>query len=185
MKNGVRLEHVTPIMITSMHLGLLKIRTINMTDLTALEWDGEYTSFRQMFREIYQNSCKGKMVVWVADLSKIGLIGQVFIQLNSSNTNLSDGNHRAYIFGFRVKQAFQGLGVGSELLVSAEADLKQRNYSWVNLNVGKNNHKTQCFYEKRGYYFIGEDEGRWSYLDEDGQCHDVHEPSWRMEKHFT
>jgi len=40
---------------------------------------------------IFQNSGQGKAVMWAADLNGEGLIGQLFVQLNSSRKELADG----------------------------------------------------------------------------------------------
>ena len=120
--------------------------------------------------------------MWAADLPGKDLIGQLFVQLNSARKELADGKARAYIYGFRVKPLYRGLGVGSRLLQIVEADLGQRNFSWASLNVGQDNPDALRFYQRYGYQVVAAEPGRWSYLDEQGRRHNVHEPAWRMEK---
>jgi ribosomal protein S18 acetylase RimI-like enzyme len=158
------------------------VRLIRDDDLPALEWDGEYTHFRRLYREIYQSVRLGKALMWVADLPATGVIGQVFVQLDSARKELADGNTRAYVYGFRVKSPFRSLGVGGRMLQTIEGDLAARHFAWVTLNVGRDNPDARRFYERHGYRIVAAEPGRWSYLDEDNQRHEVHEPAWRMEK---
>ena len=160
----------------------LIIRLLNRADLPALEWEGQYSHFRRMYREIYQSVCQDKALMWVADLPGKGVIGQLFVQLENPRTELADGVECAYMYGIRIKPAYQGFGIGAQLLSVVEKDLKQRNYSMVTLNVGKENHRARKFYERHGYCVVGEVPGRWSYPDDQGHLHHIHEPSWRMEK---
>lgn len=160
----------------------VQCRYLVHNDLPALEWDGEYTHFRRLYREIFQSFSQGKAVMWVATLPVEGLIGQLFVQLVSTRSELADGKTRAYLYGFRIKSSYRGVGVGSNMLENAEKDLLQRGFSMLSLNVARNNHNARHFYEQHGYYVVGSEEGRWSYLDDQGKRRHVNEPAWRMEK---
>ena len=163
-------------------LAEVQCRYLVRDDLPALEWDGEYTHFRRLYREVYQSFSHGKAVMWVATLPVEGLIGQLFVQLHSTRLELADGKTRAYLYGFRVKSLYRGVGVGSNMLEQAEKDLLQRGFSLLSLNVGRNNPDARRFYEQHGYCAVGNEAGRWSYLDDQGQRREVIEPAWRMEK---
>ncbi len=160
----------------------LNIRLVTREDLLALEWEGEYSHFRRLFAEAFQRAQMGEAVLWVADLKNTGLIGQVFVHLNSQRQELADGIDRAYIYGFRVRAGYRNRGVGTQLLLAAEDDLKQRGFRWVSLNVGQDNPAARRLYERNGYYVIGTDPGYWFYIDERGIRREVHEPAFRMEK---
>jgi len=166
----------------SVILAPIEIRQIRQGDLPALEWDGEFSHFRRLYREIYQSACMGKAVMWVADMVEVGVIGQVFVQLDSARKELADGRTRGYVYGFRVQAPYRSQGVGGRMLKTVEADLLRRRYSWVTLNVGRDNPDARRFYERHGYHVVAAEPGRWSYLDDDNQRHEVHEPAWRMEK---
>lgn len=163
-------------------LSQVEIRTITQADLPALEWGGEYKHFRRIFAEIYQSACQGKAVMWAADLSGEGLIGQLFIQLNSGRKELADGVLRAYLYGFRIRPPYRGAGVGTRMLAAAEADVAQRKFIFLTLNVGCHNMAARRFYEQHGYRVVADEPGCWSYLDDQGMRREVHEPAWRMEK---
>jgi ribosomal protein S18 acetylase RimI-like enzyme len=151
-------------------------------DLPALEWDGKFSHFRHLYCDIFESTKKGETIMWLADLIKVGIIGQLFAQLWSSKPELADGRTRAYFFAIRVRDPYQNQGIGSKLLDIAEKDILARGYSWCTLNVNKDNGTARQFYEKLGYKVVGSEPGTWSYIDQNGKLHEVNEPSWRMEK---
>jgi ribosomal protein S18 acetylase RimI-like enzyme len=163
-------------------LSELRVRLLVAEDLPALEWDGEYAHFRRLYRETYQSACSGKSLMWVAELPEAGLVGQLFVQLVSARSELADGVNRAYLYAFRVKPHYRSQGVGGYVLQTVETDLVQRKFSWVSLNVARDNRDARRFYERHGYKIFAADPGRWFYLDDQDQRHDVHEPAWRMRK---
>jgi ribosomal protein S18 acetylase RimI-like enzyme len=160
----------------------LQVRQVVQQDLPALEWDGEYLHFRRLYRDIYRSACQGRAVLWVAQLDPVGIVGQVFVQLDSARKELADGVTRAYIYGFRVRPRYRRLGIGGQMLLTAEQDLARRSFKIATLNVGQENVEARRFYERHGYRVVAEEPGRWSYIDHQGKRREVHEPAWRMEK---
>jgi ribosomal protein S18 acetylase RimI-like enzyme len=163
-------------------LSSVYIRPVVEKDLRALEWDGEFIHFRQLYADTYRRFQHGDCLMWVADLTNIGVIGQLFISLNSNRPSLSDGYQRAYIFGFRVKNPYRNFGVGSYMMRFVETDLKNRGFQKVTLNVARDNPGALRLYKRLGYQIAGTEPGRWSYIDHRGFRQDVVEPAWRMEK---
>ncbi|HSO26727.1 MAG TPA: GNAT family N-acetyltransferase, partial [Anaerolineales bacterium] len=148
-------------------------------------WDGEFTHFRRLYADVYAATQTGKALMWIAELPDPGLIGQLFVQLNSGRRDLADGAQRAYIYGFRIKPAYRGCGLGSRMLRIAEADLAQRGFNLITLNVARDNPDARRLYEQRGYSVRSAEPGRWFYYDEKGARVEVHEPAWRMEKRLA
>ena len=163
-------------------LARVKFRQAFRSDLLALEWDGEFAHFRRLYAEAYRYTELGQAVIWVAELVDAGLIGQLFVHLKSDRRELADGRTSAYIYGFRIRPAYQSKGIGTKLLQITENDLVQKGYKFVNLNVGQDNNRARQLYERLGYRVIGTDPGRWSYYDQHGRRQDVNEPAWRMQK---
>jgi ribosomal protein S18 acetylase RimI-like enzyme len=161
------------------------IRRAKFRDLTAMEWGGEFVHFRRLYRDIYQSSIKGNSILWLAETSTAGIVGQLFVQLRSMRIDLADGYNRAYIFGFRVKKNFQKRGVGSIILEASEADLRTNGYHYVTLNVSKTNIDALKFYQHRGYVVIGKDPGIWSYYNHLGEFKRVNDPGWCLEKQLV
>jgi ribosomal protein S18 acetylase RimI-like enzyme len=160
----------------------IQVRIALESDLQALEWDGEFTHFRRLYRQIFDSMLEGKAIIWVVDLHQVGLIGQLFLQLISNRPELADGVQRGYIYGFRVKPAFRRHGLGSKMLEWAENDLQNRKFSWITLNVSRENSGAQKFYRRHGYQVVANEPGEWSYLDHEGVIRKVFEPAFRMEK---
>ena len=166
-------------------LDLVQIRPAIDKDLPVLEWDGLYTHFRSLYRYVYEGARRGDAILWVADLNQVGLIGQLFVQFQSSRKELANGVDRAYIYAFRIHPAYQGRGIGSYLLEFVEQDLRNRGYEKVCLNVSRENHDARRLYERFGYRIIAAEAGNWSYYDEYGNQQHVSDPAWRMEKDLS
>ena len=158
------------------------VRLATRADLPALEWDGEFAHFRRLFAETYQQVEAGEALIWIAELSPHGIIGQIFVQLNGYHPELADGNSRAYLYAFRVRPSFRKKGIGTCVLRMAEADLARRGYRQVAINVARDNEDARRLYERLGYCVVAAEAGEWSYLDQYGQRQYVSEPAWRMEK---
>ncbi len=158
------------------------IRHLIFSDLPHLEWNGEYRHLRQVYLNAYRNRNQGKNVLWVADLPKRGVIGQIFIQLNSSRKDLADGLYSAYLFAFRIKPEYRNSGLGTRLVSVVEKDLLKRNFHEINLNVAKTNESAIRLYERLGFKIVGSDAGEWTFRDHTDKLQHVIEPAWKMVK---
>ncbi len=158
----------------------LIIRQVTQADLPALEWDGAFLKYRRMFAELYRNAQRGHTLLWMIETAAGEMIGQVFVMLKSSDQEAADGERRAYVFAFRVKPDWRNCGVGSHLMAFVEKDLKARGFSFVTLNVAKENPDALRLYRRLGYKVIGSKPGKWSYKDHQGRVHHEEEPAWRM-----
>jgi ribosomal protein S18 acetylase RimI-like enzyme len=163
-------------------LDQLIIRHAVAEDLPALEWNGELTHYRRLFADVFRYTERGDAFMWLAELLNAGIIGQVFVHINSQRLELADGISRAYIYGFRVRSPYRNMGIGTYMMNVVEADLSQRGFQLVSLNVGRDNPGARRLYEKLGYEVVGAEQGRWSYIDDKGVVQNVHEPAWRMQK---
>ena len=166
-------------------LSQVKIRKVKKKDLPALEWEGEYIHFRNNYLEAFKRSRMGMTRMWLAELNNTGVIGQVFIQLNSNNPVLSDGRDRAYLYSFRIRPEYRNKGLGSYILEFIEKDLIQQGFSRLTLNVAKDNEGAIKLYKRKGYKIIAHEPGDWSYRDHQGNIRYVSEPAWRMEKELV
>jgi [ribosomal protein S18]-alanine N-acetyltransferase len=163
-------------------LSQLSIRLVTKADLPALEWDGEYWMYREMYGDLYRNCQAGRTLMWVVAEPGGELIGQAFVMLKSGERDAADGEERAYVFSFRVKSGWRNQGIGGYLMGFIEDDLRQRGFKLVTLNVAKENQAAQRLYQRLGYRVVGSRPGIWSFRDPDGVLHRVKEPSWRMIK---
>lgn len=160
----------------------VQIRHMEKQDLPALEWDGEFSHYRDVYKEEFLRSLNGESVLWVAETPDVGVIGQVFIQLNAARQELANGLSRAYMYALRIKPPFRNLGLGTRMIKFVEMDLVNRKYCWLTLNVGKTNYAARRLYTRLGYRVVTHEAGCWSYVDDKGITQKVDEPAWRMEK---
>lgn len=160
----------------------LSIRKLEKADLPALEWDGEYTHFRNMFLSLYNHIQNNTAMAWVVDLHETGIIGQLFLQLDCDRVELADGWNRAYMYSFRIKPPYRSLGIGTRVLRVSEEYLLAKGFTRMTLNVARDNLDAIRLYKNTGFQIVAEEPGVWSYIDHLGKWHTVHEPSWRMEK---
>mgnify|MGYP002409344903 FL=1 len=154
---------------------------MNETDLPAIEWDGEYKRYRRVYREIYRGSLAGRSVPWVAEISNIGIIGQVFLTEKQPHEDYAD---RPYMFlsSFRVKPAYRNLGLGTLLLKVCEVTAGDRKIDIIVLNCARSNQRSRSFYEKNGFVVVRNDPGKWSYIDDEGKIREETNPAWVMRK---
>ena len=160
---------------------LIVIRPVAEADLPALEWEGEYAHYRNVFRYTFEDAQRGERLMLIAVAGEV-VIGQIFIQLHSGNLQYADNQHRAYLYALRVKAAWQGLGVGTRLLAEAEAALWARGFDTAVIAAAKDNPGARRLYERCGYRTFTEDPGVWHFPDENGVPAMQAEPCWVMEK---
>jgi ribosomal protein S18 acetylase RimI-like enzyme len=160
------------------------IRPALDTDLPGLEWDGEYTRYRQVYRQTYADTERGARIMLVA-VAEGAVVGQVFVQLASAETRYADGARRAYLYALRVRPGWRGQGLGTSLVEAAEDALLARGFATAVIAVGKDNLGARRLYERLGYAVFAEDPGVWYFTDVNGQQQLVEEPCWVMQKELA
>lgn len=161
------------------------IRPLTKNDLPALEWDGQYTHFRNLFLDLYKKIEKDMAKAWVAVSRENRMIGQVFLQMTSERLELANGWDRAYLYSLRVRPEYQNLGIGSKLIRVVEGTLLQMGFTQLTLNVARDNQAAIRLYQRLGFKIVADEPGVWSYPDHHGVWRTVSEPSWRMEKQLN
>ncbi len=157
------------------------IRPIREAELPALEWDGSYTRFRKVFQQTYEDALRGQRIMLVA-LMGGQIVGQVFVQLSSSERRYADGYSRGYLYSLRVRPEYQARGIGTRLVKAAEASLRARGFSTAVIAAGKENPRARQLYERLGYHTFADDPGVWYFQDVNGLQQAVNEPCWVMER---
>jgi len=158
-------------------------RLATRSDLPKLEWFGQYTHYRNLFRRAFREQQSGRRVMLVAATGSFP-IGLVIVQLKSGDAAVADGKTRAYLYSLRVMEMFRGHGIGTRLVQEAENIVLDRHFHWTTIAVVKENHRARRLYERLGYRVFRDDPGQWSYLDHRGQVRHVNEPCWLLEKHL-
>lgn len=160
-----------------------RIRVATEKDLPAMEWEGEYSHFRLVYRRAMKDADRGRQMLLVADWNA-NIIGQIFILYNTVNADPRPVPYTGYLYSFRVKPEFRNLGIGSALIDKAEEILLEKAFCRVLIGVAKENLDARRLYERHGYQIIADDPGEWSYIDHTNQLQNVSEPTFIMEKFF-
>ncbi len=150
-------------------------RLARADDLPKLEWYGQYTHFRAVFKRTYRDQLQGRRLMLIAECNDFP-IGQVFMQTGRDN------HQRTYFYSLRVMDMFRGKGIGTRLLEEAESIALTYGYHAATIAAAKDNPRARSLYERHGYQLIGEDAGIWSYIDHENKTRHVHEPCWVLEK---
>lgn len=163
-------------------LANMRIRPAVEADLREMEWEGRYKRYRRVYQEVFERTLEGQAVMWVVELPSFGLIGQAFVQYKMHDSSSANGTTRAYLHSFRVRPAMQRQGVGTALMNFIEADLVQRGFRELTLNVAEDNPDALRLYQRLGYLVLKRIPGRWTYFDENGKLQHVAEPGFRLIK---
>jgi ribosomal protein S18 acetylase RimI-like enzyme len=162
----------------------IALRIATSSDLPKLEWYGQYTHYRRLFRRAFREQQAGNRFILVAT-SRNFPIGLIIVQLRSTETTIADGYSRAYLYSLRVMEMFRGRGIGTRLIREAESLIMDRGFQWTTIAVAKHNQGARRLYERLDYQIFKEDPGQWSYLDHRGQPRHVNEPCWLLEKNLV
>lgn len=150
-------------------------------DLPALEWEGAYRQFREVYKRAMQEARKGRRMLLVAEVEG-RVVGQIFLQFNYVRIDLDDGFRSGYFHAFRVRPEFRNEGIGTALLERAEQVLRDRGLERAVVAVNKENDGALRLYERRGYQILLEDSGMWNFVDHHGKLRHVQEPSFLLGK---
>ncbi|MCL4250471.1 MAG: GNAT family N-acetyltransferase [Anaerolineae bacterium] len=157
------------------------LRLAREEDLPLLEWHGQYTQFRAIFRRTYREQLLGRRLMILAAVQNIP-IGQIFVQLRSREQRMASKGKRAYLYALRVMDMFRSMGIGGRLIDEAEGIVTALGYEWTTIAVAKDNTRAFQLYNRKGYQIFDESDGDWSYTDHKGRVQSVHEPCWLLEK---
>ncbi len=149
-------------------LDRVMIRLLREEDLPALEWDGEYSRYRKIYREVYRNSEKGISLPYVAETEEDGIIGQVFMTKKEPNPSYSPRSRYFFLSSFRIKPDFRGRGLGSLMMRVCFRDVRNQKLRDIFLNCSSDNDRARHFYERNGFRIIRLDKGNWTYINEEG-----------------
>jgi ribosomal protein S18 acetylase RimI-like enzyme len=157
------------------------IRQVEESDLANLEMDGAFLKFRRLFRRSFREQQQGKRLMLIADCNGVP-IARIFALWESDDKTIADGKTRGYLYSFFVQSPFRGQGIGSQLVAQAESEMLERGLQFATIAVSRENTGALKLYQRLGYYFMREDEGKWSYNDHEGKTHHITDPCWILEK---
>ena len=148
-----------------------------------MEWDGEYSHFRNVYRFAMEEARIGRRILLLAEIED-RVVGQIFVQLEGLKPGISNNQPTAYLYSFRVREGYRNRGIGSKLIQTAEEIVRLKGFERTVISVAKDNLAAKKLYERLGYAVFGEDPGRWTYVDHQEILRNVHEPSYLLAKEF-
>lgn len=154
----------------------LIIRSLREEDLPALEWDGEYRHFRRLYRRFYEQMRAGQRMILVAVVDQ-EIIGQTFVQYFIHRVDLPAALVPGYLHAVRVKPAFRNQGIGTILIEQSEQVLVRKGMNCCVIAVDVENEAARRLYERLGYRHFADDDGEWSYVDDQGTYRFVSNPA--------
>src|SRR3972149_1768962 len=91
----------------------ITIRQASISDLPAMEWEGEFKHFRNLYSDAYRRQERNLSLIWLAELPEEPLVGQLLLQLACDRPELANGMDRAYRLRLRGSPRNRSLGVGT------------------------------------------------------------------------
>jgi ribosomal protein S18 acetylase RimI-like enzyme len=160
------------------------IRHAVEADLLLLEWSEEMWRYRALFRNAFEDASQGRRIMLIADVNQFP-VGRLNVQLIAGNIRYADGLSRGYLYSLSVMTPFQGQGLGTQLIRTAESELVARGFEWATIAVATENRRARQLYERQGYRVFREDDSHWTFDDPDGREHTVHEACYALEKRLV
>jgi ribosomal protein S18 acetylase RimI-like enzyme len=151
----------------------MTIRAARIEDLKKLEWFGAYAHFRDLYQRTWRDHVASRRLMMVADLNTFP-VGQVWVDVTPHTY--------AYLYALRVMEPFQGLGIGTALIETAEEIARGRGYHVIQLAVERSNTSARRLYERQGFRIFTQRVDHWSYTDHHGNIQWVQEDVFGMQK---
>ena len=99
-------------------------------------------------RFFYQNIISGNTVFWTVD-HEGKLIGELYVFLDMADKDYADGVTTAYLCAFRVQKEYRGRGLGTKMMETALADLKDKGF--CRATIGVDEERNRRLYHRLGF----------------------------------
>ena len=101
-------------------------------------------------RFYYRHISSGNAVFWTLDNGG-DLIGELYVFMNLDDKDFADGKTTAYLCAFRVKEGYRGQGLGSRIMETALAELKELGFRSATIGVGSDKPQNIQLYRRLGF----------------------------------
>ena len=128
----------------------MKIEKLAVQDLRILTQLFDYNDVEQMILECTQDMQKGIIDIFVLYDEDV-LVGELHVMYESDDENYAIRDRRAYLFAFRIREAFQNKGYGTYLLKTVLESLKENGYCEFTVGVEDDNFRAIHMYQKEGF----------------------------------
>ena len=128
----------------------MKIEKLAVQDLRILTQLFDYNDVEQMILECTLDMQKGIIDIFVLYDEDV-LVGELHVMYESDDENYAIRDRRAYLFAFRIREAFQNKGYGTYLLKTVLESLKENGYCEFTVGVEDDNFRAIHMYQKEGF----------------------------------
>lgn len=133
----------------------MTIKTLNTGELNLLFQLFDYNDRDEMITENTKDIKENNVDIF-ALFRESRLIGELHAAYVHNDERFAIKNKRAYLFAFRIHEAFQGKGYGQILMNEVILILAEKGYSEFTVGVEDNNEMAKHIYSKLGFtHLIG------------------------------
>lgn len=141
---------------------MIEIKRGTSADMLEL-WQGENAEFADKY---CRNIDSGEQEIWMAwDTETTAWVGELHLALRHEEAPETDA---AYLLAFRVAEAYQGNGIGKQLMRRVEQRALECGITKLNVGVEETDTKVLKMYQKWGFDIKIKD-SIFSYYEEDGE----------------
>ena len=126
----------------------MKIRKATGSEMLELWGYRDTETASPTARFFHENIRSGNAVFWALDDGG-QLIGELYVFSGLEDTELADGMTTAYLCAFRVREDRRGRGLGTELMETVLADLKNRGFRRA--TIGADEERNVRLYRRLGF----------------------------------
>jgi ribosomal protein S18 acetylase RimI-like enzyme len=155
------------------------IRNCRKSDLHHLLWFGMFYEHKEIIEDAFEKHLKGDLLFMVCEFNDFP-VGQLWVDYKKSI--MPETGH---LWAFRVLDPFQGMGIGSRMLKSAENLLLSKGFKYSELGVEKSNPRAKTLYEKFGYVTYKEETEVTNYTNPDGVKIEYKSEQWMLIKRLV
>ncbi len=128
----------------------MQIRKANGEEMLKLWGYQDVISASPTAKFFYRNISSGNAVFWTLD-NDGELIGELYVFMNLDDKDFADGQTTAYLCAFRVKEEYRGQGLGSRIMNTALAELKEIGFHTATIGVGIDKPQNIQLYRRLGF----------------------------------
>lgn len=128
----------------------MEIKKLAVHELHALTELFKYNDEKQMIASCTNDIQNGKIDIFVLYDNDI-LMGELRVKYESDDDSFAVKGRRAYLYAFRIRKNFQGMGYGTYLLKSVLSILRENGYCEFTVGVEDDNHIAMHMYQEAGF----------------------------------
>lgn len=127
---------------------MIEIKRGTSQDMLTL-WNGRFADFAERY---CQKIDSGQQEIWMAKDTETGKwIGELHLLLLDDDRDLADGKDTAYLLAFRVDPAYQGRGIGKQIMERVLERAAECGITKLNVGVEETDTKVLHMYQKWGF----------------------------------